>query len=94
MNTKLDLFRKPVVAFNPENKLHRKYWAMFLRDQNWANIPVRFVLSDNAQDLVSMINKQLSDYYISKEFKTVVNPPQETVVKKPQKLSKKATKKT
>jgi hypothetical protein len=94
MNTKLDLFRKPVTAFNPENKLHRKYWAMFMRDQSWINIPVRFVLSDNAQDLVSMINKQLSDYYINKEFKSVVNPPQEPVAKKQQKTSKKSTKKS
>lgn len=94
MNTKLDLFRKPVVAFNPDNKSHRKYWAMFLRDQSWNNIPVRFVLVDNCHDLVTMINKQLTDYYITKEFKNILNPPQETVAKKPQKSAKKPTKKS
>lgn len=93
MQSKLDLFRKPVVAFNPEDKTHRKYWAIFLRDQSWNNIPVRFAFTENVHDIAFMINRQLTEYYITKEFKSVVNPPQEIVAKKPQKSAQKSPRK-
>lgn len=93
MYTKLDLFRKPVVAFDPENKQHRKYWAMFLRDQTWRNIPVRFAITENCQDITYQIQKTLAEYYITKEFKNVVNSPQEIVAKTPQKSPQKSAKK-
>ena len=93
MHTKLDIFRKPVIAFDPENKQHRKYWAMFLRDKSWVNIPVRFAFTENVHDIAYMINRQLAEYYVTKEFKSVVNQPQETVAKKPQKSAQKSPRK-
>jgi hypothetical protein len=72
------------VAFDPENKQHRKYWAMFLRDKNWSNIPVRFAFTENVHDITYMVNRILAEYYISKEFKSMLAEP-DSVVKKPQK---------
>lgn len=93
MYTKLDLFRKPVVSFDPENKTHRRYWAMFLKQQSWANIPIRFALTENVNDIIVMVNRILADYYISKEFKSIMFPQEQSVAKKPQKSSKKPSKK-
>lgn len=89
MHSKLDLHRKPVIAFDPGNKVHRKYWALFLRDRNWANIPVRFAFTENVHDITYMINRQLADYYIMREFNSTVFTPPEDVAKKPQKSTKK-----
>lgn len=61
--------QRPVVAYDPANKQHRKYLAEYLRTHSWAKCPYRFVSVDHTgvDHLVSMTNATLS-YYISKEF--------------------------
>jgi hypothetical protein len=85
MHTSLDINRKPVVAFEPSNKIHRKYWAIFLRDRSWTHLPVRFAFTENVHDITFMINRQLAEYYVHKEFNSTVFADPEDVVKKPQK---------
>ena len=66
--SKLALFGQPFVVFDPNNKDHRRWFAEFNRDSSWKACPVRFVIDDDNGDLVTMIQRRLIDYYVSKEF--------------------------
>lgn len=67
--SKLALYGRPWVAFDPSNKQHRKYFYDFLKYRGWSRCPVRFVIPDDCgMDLPTMIKNQLISYYVSKEF--------------------------
>jgi len=72
--SKLALFGRPFVVFDPNNKDHRRWFAEFNRDSSWKACPVRFVIDDDNGDLVTMIQRKLIQYYVDKEFGTVDNP--------------------
>jgi hypothetical protein len=55
-------------VFDASNRDHRKWFAQFQAEGTWANCPVRFVVSDDHGDLVTMIQRRLIDYYTTKEF--------------------------
>jgi len=87
--SRLSLHNRPLVVFEPANTDHRKWFAEFNRSSKWGDCPVRFVVEDDNGDLVTMIQRRLIQYYVSREFspvtaKTVVKKPQKIVVKKPQ----------
>lgn len=56
------------VKFDPANKNHRRWYAQFERNNTWGSCPVRFVVSDDHGDVLSMIRAQLIQYYLDKEF--------------------------
>ena len=66
--SRLDYYGRPWVAFDPTNKDHRKYFAQFQFLGTWGHSPVRFIVADDHGDLVTMIQRRLIDYYVSKEF--------------------------
>jgi len=66
--SKLQLFGRPFVVFNPEDKKHRSYFAEFQKNCTWGGCPVRFVVDDDNGDLVTMIQRRLIEYYTNKEF--------------------------
>ena len=83
----LALHSRPFVVFDPANKDHRTWFAEFNRSAKWGNCPVRFVVEDDNGNLVSMIQRRLIQYYVSREFapataKTVAKKPQKTAQKK------------
>jgi hypothetical protein len=57
------------VVFNPEDKEHRKWAAIFFKNKSWFGCPVRFVVSDSGVAL-NVIQRQLVEYYTNHEFKT------------------------
>ncbi len=65
---KLELTGRPFVAFDATNKLHREYYAQFVREQTWGKCPVRFVVPDDFGDLITMIQRQLVTWYVENEF--------------------------
>jgi hypothetical protein len=65
---KLNLYHRPWVLFDPANRDHRKYYHEFLQRRTWGYCPVRFVVGDDTSDLVTMIQRNLIDYYVGKEF--------------------------
>ena len=71
---RLALFGRPWVVFDAENKEHRRWFAEFNRSLTWSNCPVRFVVDDDHGDLVTMIQRNLIQYYVDKEFGTEKNP--------------------
>jgi len=72
--SRLALFGRPWVVFDAENKEHRRWFAEFNRGLTWSNCPVRFVVDDDHGDLVTMIQRNLIQYYVDKEFGTEKNP--------------------
>jgi hypothetical protein len=67
--SRLELFGRPYVVFDPENKAHRSYYNDFVVTQSWGSCPVRFVVADDQGDLVTMIQRSLINYYVQKEFR-------------------------
>lgn len=67
--SKLEYYARPMVAFNAENKVHRKYYYDFVQYGGWGTCPVRFICPEGASlDLTSMIRYELIAYYINREF--------------------------
>jgi alpha-glucosidase (family GH31 glycosyl hydrolase) len=59
---------RPYVVFDPSNKKHRKWFAEFQKYRTWGKCPVRFIVTDDGGDLVTLCQKKLVAYYTTKEF--------------------------
>ena len=66
--SRLELFGRPYVVFDPNNKEHRRYYYEFVETSSWGKCPVRFVVPEDHGDLVTMIQRSLVAFYVSKEF--------------------------
>lgn len=67
--SKLEYLARPLVAFDPYNKDHRRYYAEFVEHGTWGRCPVRFICPDDfGGDLVTMIKNNLIQYYVDREF--------------------------
>jgi len=67
--SQLALHGRPWVVFDPDNKEHRNWYADFVRSGTWGRCPVRFVVPDDRGNLVTMIQRNLVEYYVNQEFK-------------------------
>lgn len=67
--SKLQLFGRPFVVFDSCNKDHRRWFAEFNKKRTWGGCPVRFVVDNDQGDLLTMIQRQLIQFYVDKEFK-------------------------
>lgn len=67
--SKLEYYARPLVAFDPKNKDHRRWYHEFIQRRSWGYCPVRFICPDDSGlDLTLMIKNQLVEYYVQKEF--------------------------
>lgn len=66
--SRLDFIGRPWVAFDAQNKDHRRWFAEFQRAGTWGRCPVRFIVSDDHGDLLTMIQRRLIQFYVDKEF--------------------------
>jgi hypothetical protein len=66
--SKLQLFGRPYVVFDVNNKEHRRWFAIFNKEASWGQCPVRFVVDDDNGDLITMIQRRLIQFYVDKEF--------------------------
>jgi hypothetical protein len=66
--SRLQLHGRPFVVFNAKNKQHREWFAEFNSSAKWGSCPVRFVVNDDHGDLITMIQRELIAFYVSKEF--------------------------
>jgi len=83
--SRLQLFGRPWVVFDANNKDHRRWFADFNANLSWTRCPGRFVVNDDHGDLITMIQRELIQYYVNKEFKkssTVVTMRKKTTAKK------------
>ena len=66
--SRLEYFERPLVAFDPANKDHRRWFYQFQTSRTWGTCPVRFIIPDDNGDLVTMCQQRLIDYYVKREF--------------------------
>jgi hypothetical protein len=92
--SKLEFYSRPLVAFDPANKDHRRYFHDFRRTNTWGRCPVRFILpGESGSDLVKMITRELVDWYVYKEFeRSVAKKQQKKVSQKAKKTVDKSSK--
>jgi len=85
--SRLALYGRPYVVFDATNREHRQWFNDFTKSGTWGTCPVRFVVDDDHGDLITMIQRNLIQYYVNREFGTAQNPKvrTRTVAKKPQK---------
>ncbi len=70
--SRLEYYARPLVAFDAHNKEHRRHYYTFRQTLSWGKCPVRFIVpNESGWDLISMIQRQLLEYYVDKEFKAV-----------------------
>jgi hypothetical protein len=72
--SRLSLYGRPWVVFDAKNKDHRSWFADFNRSHSWGRCPVRFVVNEEAGDLITHIQRELIKFYVDKEFGTVDDP--------------------
>jgi hypothetical protein len=81
--SRLEYYSRPLVAFDAHNKEHRKHYYTFRQTHSWGKCPVRFIVPDESGwDLISMIQRQLLEFYVDREFKIVAKKPQKKVIQK------------
>ena len=68
MSAVLQVASKPLTVFDPSNKQHRSHYAAFLRCRSWARCPVKFILNVDHDNLLKMIQAELTTYYLTQEF--------------------------
>ena len=66
--SRLQLHGRPFVVFDAKNRDHIRWFAEFNHTASWGNCPVRFVIDNDHGDLVTMVQRELIAYYVSKEF--------------------------
>ena len=66
--SRLQLFGRPWVVFDAKDRQHRKWFADFNKNRTWSHCPVRFVVNDDHGDLLTMIQRELIQHYVDKEF--------------------------
>jgi hypothetical protein len=69
MSNRLMMSSRPWVIFDAANRQHRQWFADFERNRTWGKCPVRFIITDDQGDLLTMIQRKLLAYYTSKEFR-------------------------
>ena len=87
--SKLEFYCRPLVAFDPNNKAHRRWYYQFLEERTWGHCPVRFICPDDTGlDLTIMIRNQLIEFYVRKEFESSKKPVAQKTKKTVDKRSK------
>lgn len=67
--SRLEYLGRPLVAFDPNNKDHRRYYAEFLEYSGWGSCPVRFICTEDHGDLLpAMLQRIMVNYYVDREF--------------------------
>ena len=64
----LEYHGRPWAAFNASDPQHREWFAQFQKLKTWSRCPVRFIITDDHGDLITMIQRRLIDYYVGQEF--------------------------
>jgi hypothetical protein len=81
--SRLEYLARPLVAFDPTNKDHRRWYWEFVAYRGWGKCPVRFICAEEHGDnLPSMIQRMVVDYYINKEFKPKAQSKLGSIVRK------------
>jgi len=67
--SQLELHGRPWTVFEPHNQQHRSWYYNFVKSGTWGRCPVRFVVPEDHGNLITMIQRNLVEYYVTQEFK-------------------------
>lgn len=68
--SRLEYYSRPWVAFDAQNKEHRRYYAEYIKFNTWGRCPVRFIVPEEySNDLPTMIRNKLVEFYVQQEFR-------------------------
>ena len=67
--SKLDLYARPMVMFDPGNKLHRQYFINFVQSGSWKGCPVRFAVEEDHGNLLGHLQRKMILWYAEQERK-------------------------
>jgi hypothetical protein len=81
----LSYWGRPWAVFDVANKQHRRWFTQFQRTQTWGHCPVRFVVDEEQGDMITMMQRQLINYYTNKEFQEPNEPKIIKAQRKPRK---------
>lgn len=65
--SKLELYSRPVVLFDPANKLHRQHFATFMATGSWRDCPVRFAVEEDHGNLMAHLQRKIILWYAEQE---------------------------
>ena len=68
MSSMLNLYGRPTVVFDVNNKEHRRMAHEFLKTRSWGSCPVRFCLPIGEDNVYTMVMRLMTEYYAQKEF--------------------------
>jgi hypothetical protein len=68
MSSILNDASRPVVMFDASDKKHRGIYQEFLKNRSWGKSPIRFHLTEDHDNVVSMVHEMIANYHIEKEF--------------------------
>ena len=81
--SRLEYLARPLVAFDASNKDHRRWYWEFMAYRGWGKCPVRFICTEEHGDnLPSMIQRMMVEYYVNREFKPKAQTKLENIVMK------------
>lgn len=66
---------RPIVLFDPSNKLHRQWVTGFMETGSWRDCPVRFAVEEDHGNLLGMIQRKLILWYANQEKKGKLEVP-------------------
>ncbi len=66
--SKIQQYGRPFVTFDASNSEHRKLFHEIVKYNNFGRSPIRFWLENEHNNLMNQISKDLTDYYLTKEF--------------------------
>ena len=76
--SKLELYNRPVVLFDPSNKLHRQHFSTFMATGSWSSCPVRFAVEEDHGNLMAHLQRKTIMWYAAQEglgrVKTTTKP--------------------
>lgn len=71
--SKLEFYKRSIVAFDPANAEHRKWVNNFHDKSSWSGCPIRFEVPEDRSgtDVPTVIKRMLLKYYMDQEFNQV-----------------------
>lgn len=64
----LNLYGRPMVVFDVQNKEHRRMAHHFLKTRTWRDCPVQFALPIGEDNVYTMIMRLMTEFYTQREF--------------------------
>jgi hypothetical protein len=70
---------RPTVIFDPSNPEHRKHAWIMIKNRSLKDCPWIFALHEGHDNVIDMIYRDLTEWYVEKEFGVAAKPQKQVV---------------